>query len=124
MRYNRVDVPETYRRLVEAEFTDDYTMGYTSEIGFRAGTSLPFYFYDINVEIQQPIRIHPFAAHDYAFVNAKDEGQILQEMDLLYHKVKQINGNFLTIFSNELLGSKNKISWKDLYSNVLKRYHV
>ena len=47
MRYNRVDVPQTYQKLIESEFTDDFTMGYTSEIGFRAGTCTPFYFYDI-----------------------------------------------------------------------------
>src|SRR5690606_21504496 len=45
LRYNRVNVPATYRNLVETEFTDDFSMGYTHEIGFRAGTCTPFYFY-------------------------------------------------------------------------------
>ncbi|MEP2278038.1 hypothetical protein, partial [Maribacter sp.] len=31
MRYNRVDVPQTYRNLIAAEFTNDFTMGYTFE---------------------------------------------------------------------------------------------
>jgi len=66
LRYNRVDIPESYRTLVDAEFTDDFTMGYTHEIGFRAGTCSPFYFYDINLELQQPIKVYPFAIHDYA----------------------------------------------------------
>ena len=38
IKYNRVDVPQTYRNLVDAGFTDDFTMGYTHEIGFK-GTS-------------------------------------------------------------------------------------
>jgi len=59
MRYNRVNIPKTYQDLVETEFTDDYTMGYTHEMGFRAGTCTPFYFYDINLEVQQPIKVHP-----------------------------------------------------------------
>ncbi|MEO0901113.1 MAG: hypothetical protein AAFY00_03530, partial [Bacteroidota bacterium] len=49
LRYNRVNVPITYRTLIEAEFTNDFSMGYTHQIGFRAGTCSPFYFYDISL---------------------------------------------------------------------------
>lgn len=124
LRYNRVDIPETYRNLVDAEFSDDYTMGYTHEIGFRAGTCSPFYFYDINLEVQQPIRIHPFAVHDYALINFNKEKEVLDEIQLLYHDVKRVNGSFITIFSNELIGSEQKVSWKNLYESVLKKYNV
>jgi hypothetical protein len=123
-RYNRVDVPATYRHLVEAEFTDDYTMGYTHEIGFRASTSHPFYFYDINLEVQQAVKIHPFAVHDYALQkNASKEG-ILMELDALYHHIKEVNGDFVTIFSNELLGEEHSVDWKDLYYTVIQKYHA
>ena len=124
LRYNRVDVPDTYRYLVEAEFTNDYTMGYTHEIGFRAGTSNPFQFYDINLEVQQPIKVHPFAFHDYALINLKTEDQIFDELDGLYQAVKKVNGNFISIFSNELLGKKQKLSWLKLYEKVILKYHV
>ena len=124
MRYNRVDIPNTYRNLVEAEFTDDYTMGYTHEMGFRAGTCTPFYFYDINIEVQQPIRIHPFAVHDYALLNLATETEISDKVDSLNQRVKQVNGDFLTIFSNELLGNSSKIDWKILYEKFIKNYHV
>lgn len=123
MRYNRVDVPETYRNLVDAEFTDDFTMGYTHEIGFRAGTCTPFPFYDIPLEAQQPIRIHPFAIHDYAFQNLKSEGEILERMDILFNEVKGVNGYFNTIFSNELLGGKGRVAWMELYAKVIGRYN-
>ncbi|QCX01092.1 hypothetical protein FGM00_13565 [Aggregatimonas sangjinii] len=124
MRYNRVDVPETYRRLVEAEFADDYTMGYTHETGFRAGTCTPFYFYDINLEIRQPIRVHPFAVHDYAFINLTNRTEILDKIDGLYEQVKKVDGNFITIFSNELLGGSSSVNWLDLYKTVLDKHHV
>ena len=124
MRYNRVDIPETYRNLVEAEFSDDYTMGYTHEIGFRAGTCSPFYFYDINLEVQQPIRVHPFAVHNYALVNFKKEQQVLDEVQPLYQDVKRVHGSFITIFSNELLGSAQNVDWKKLYESVIKGSNV
>jgi hypothetical protein len=124
LRYNRVDVPSTYRNLVEAEFTDDYTMGYTHEIGFRAGTCRSFYFYDINMELQQPIKIHPFAVHDYALTRYQSKGDILDKVNLLYQQTKSVSGDFITIFSNELLGGTQRVDWKDLYLTMLESYHV
>ena len=124
LRYNRVDIPLTYRNLVEAEFTDDYTMGYTHEMGFRASTSFPFYFYDINLEVQQPIKIHPFAVHDYALSKLKSIEEINAKLDFVYGQIKKVNGKFNTVFSNELLGEQGFVDWKQLYENVLRKYHV
>ncbi len=124
MRYNRVDIPNTYRNLVDAEFTDDYTMGYTHEIGFRAGTCTPFYFYDINLELQQPIRVHSFAFHDYALVSMASKEEISEKIRALYQRVKSVNGGFTSVFSIELLGGDKAKDWKDLYEKVLNEYHV
>ena len=124
LRYNRVSVPTTYRNLVETEFTDDFSMGYTHEIGFRAGTCTPFHFYDINMEVKQPLKVHPFAMHDYALVNYKNRDEIFEKMDRMYRLVKQVNGDFIIIFSNELLGSRHSLDWMELYQSFLKRYYV
>ncbi|WP_228234911.1 polysaccharide deacetylase family protein [Allomuricauda sp. M10] len=124
LRYNRVNVPAAYRNLVETEFTDDFSMGYTHEIGFRAGTCTPFHFYDINMEVRQPLKVHPFALHDYALVNFKNPSEVFEKMDRVYRMVKQVNGNFIMVFSNELLGGKHHMDWMELYQSFLKRYYV
>jgi hypothetical protein len=124
MRYNRVNIPKTYQDLVETEFTDDYTMGYTHEIGFRACTCTPFYFYDINLEVQQPIKVHPFAVCDYAFLKYKKQEEVFEQLDFLFRQVKEVQGNFNIVFSNELLGSSNRLQWLKLYKAILKRYYV
>ena len=123
MRYNRIDLPQTYRNLIDAEFTNDYTMGYTHESGFRAGTCTSFYFYDISLEIQQPIRIYPFAIHDYALTSFKSSDDILKHIGALHKEVKKVNGDLVTVFSNELLGETLfKVDWKELYRNTLRNY--
>lgn len=124
MRYNRVDIPETYRNLIEAGFTDDYTMGYTHEIGYRAGTCTPFYFYDIPLEVQQPIKIHPFAVHDYGLLKYRNRKEAFSAVEKLYLETKRVKGRFITVFSNELIGGESKLNWKNLYSSILKRVHV
>ena len=124
MRYNRVDIPSTYRNLVDAEFTDDFSMGYTHVMGFRAGTCTPYNFFDITMEIQQPVRVNPFAIHDYALLKYDSVEDALLALTDLYNNVKRVNGTFCTVFSNELLGGSQKVDWLDLYRNVLKKYHV
>lgn len=124
IRYNRVDVPQTYRDLVDAGFTDDFTMGYTHEIGFRAGTSFPFYLYDINMEVQQPIRVHSFAFHDYALHEDTSMNDILEKVKSLYQEAKKVNGELISVFSNELLGTEHNIDWKRTYETVINKYHV
>jgi hypothetical protein len=124
MRYNRVDVPETYRNLITAEFTDDYTMGYTYELGFRAGTCTTFQFYDIPLEVKQPIKVHPFAIHDYALSKIKKDEVILQQVKKITDEVNQVNGTAIVMFSNELLGNKDDRDWMSLYAEILKEQHV
>ena len=123
MRYNRVDIPITYRNLVDAEFSDDFSLGYTHVLGFRAGTCSAFNFYDINMEVQQPIRVHPFSVHDYALLQYKTEQKMISAMSTLYQQIRKVNGDFTTVFSNELLGGSQKINWLDLYKNVLAKFH-
>lgn len=124
MRYNRVDIPETYRNLIAAEFTDDFTMGYTYELGFRAGTCTPFQFYDIPLEVKQPIKIHPFAVHDYALSKIKRDEAIVQQVEKLMREVKAVNGTLIAMFTNELLGNTDGQDWMSIYATILKAQHV
>ena len=124
MRYNRVDVPETYRNLITAEFTDDFTMGYSHQIGFRAGTCTPFQFYDIPLEVQQPIKIFPFVLHDYSLLEIDKKLELERRMDAIYNEIKLVKGTFISVFSNELLGSQHKFDWKEVYYHLITKYNV
>ena len=50
----RLSMPETYQNLLDLDMKEDYTMGYEKAVGFRASTCTPFYFYDLDYEIQTP----------------------------------------------------------------------
>ena len=123
LRYNRVNIPQSYRDLIEAEFTEDYSLGYTHRIGFRASTCTPFFFYDIALETQQPIRIFPFAFQDYSLLSYPSKQALWEALDGLYRNVKKVNGQFRCVFSNELLGGHQTKGWLKLYEEVLRRYH-
>ena len=124
MRYNRVEIPNTYRNLVDAEFSRDFSMGYTHEIGFRASTCTPFFFYDIALETQQPIKICPFAFHDYALTRYTSEETLIADLDEVFECVKSVKGRLIPVFSNELLGGDQRINWLELYEKIIRRFHA
>ncbi|WP_268223199.1 polysaccharide deacetylase family protein [Sinomicrobium oceani] len=114
-RYNRLHIPDTYKAAVEAGFNEDYTMGYSNDVGFRAGTCTPFYFYDISYEIQLPLKVNPFCVQDSALMLLENEREALDKMKVLYDRVKQVGGNFITVFSNERWTEESRVDLKKVY---------
>lgn len=115
-------LPETYRRLVELDITDDYTMGYALQVGFRASICTPFYFYDLDNEQVTSLKIHPFAVMDatlkyYMKVSPADA---MNHILPLIEEVRNVNGDFISLWHNESL-SENKLwsGWKTVYEQMV-----
>ncbi|WP_239524948.1 polysaccharide deacetylase family protein [Leptobacterium flavescens] len=123
LRFNRVNIPESYKTVVEAEFNEDYSMGYTLFPGFRAGTCTPFFFYDISFEVQLPLKVTPFCVEDYGLTRYKNTKEAVQVYRRIREQVRKVNGTFVTVFSNEILGGAMKQPWKDIYYELLKDKH-
>ncbi|WP_439132694.1 polysaccharide deacetylase family protein [Polaribacter sp.] len=121
--YLRFSLPDTYQHLIDLEIQEDHSMGYASNIGFRASTCTPFYFYDLDFEIQTPLKVYPFAVMDttlneYMGLTPK---QSLGKIRDLKNEVKAVNGTFITLFHNETLGDYLRWrGWKRLYESTLK----
>ncbi|NJO89826.1 MAG: hypothetical protein HC831_13425 [Chloroflexia bacterium] len=49
--------------------TNDYSMGYSSHPGFRAGTCTPFYFFNLKTDEKTNLKITPFAVMDVGFID-------------------------------------------------------
>ncbi len=62
--YLRLSLPNTYRELQKAGITTDYSMGFAAQAGFRAGTTEPFWWYDLEQEQITNLRVYPFAVMD------------------------------------------------------------
>jgi hypothetical protein len=121
--YLRVDLPETYQNLVDLEVAEDYSMGYSQQYGFRASTCTPFYFYDMEFEIQTPLKLVPFAVMDVTlkdylqFSNRKTLATILE----LAKEVKKVNGTFVTLMHNETFNKFGRFkNWQLMYEKMVK----
>lgn len=121
--YLKLTIPDTYRKLIETGITEDYTMGFAARPGFRAGTCTPFFFYDLEKEIQTSLKIFPFQVMDgtlnhYMKLNT-DEA--IEKIHKIVLAVKKVNGTFISLWHNESVGEQRE--WKDwsgIYEEMLK----
>ncbi len=119
----RFNLPATYRQLIDAGITDDFSMGYGSINGFRASISTSFYWYDLEKEEQTSLLIHPFCFMDAnAFFEQKlTAEEALDEMLSYYKKIKNVNGQMITIWHNTFLGTDKLFEgWKEVYEEFIE----
>ncbi|RXP63276.1 hypothetical protein EC396_02295 [Lutibacter sp. HS1-25] len=118
----RLIIPETYQNLIDLDIEEDYTMGYAKYAGFRASTCTPFYFYDLDFEIQTPLKLYPFAFMDGTL---KDYMKLSNEESLalifkLKDEVKKVNGTFISLLHNETLSEgEHWAGWNEIYLKMV-----
>lgn len=103
--FGKITLPEAYRNMIELEVTNDYSMGYEKNGGFRAGTCSSFLFYDLDYEVQTPLTIYPFC---FAVTN-KDTitsiNHVKEKMLFYMNQVESVQGTFIPVFGNAVLGA-------------------
>jgi hypothetical protein len=119
----RLSVPETYQRLIERDITDDYTMGYADFTGFRASICSPYFFYDLDLEIETPLRLHPFAVmdgtlKDYLQLKPEDAMNVISP---LITEVKSLKGEFISVWHNESFAENERWKgWRAVYEQLIQ----
>ncbi|WP_223032946.1 polysaccharide deacetylase family protein [Hanstruepera marina] len=119
--FSKLNLPNSYRNLVELEILEDYTMGYVNHMGFRAGTCTPFLFYDLDFEIQTPLMIHSYHVMDYTLLKTQsllDKKKVLNE---IIREVKLVNGEFIPVFHNYTFSDIDRWKgFKELFNLILE----
>jgi hypothetical protein len=118
-------LPESYHQLVKAGFTDDYTMGFASDTGFRAGTSRPFRFFDIQTDELLPLTVHPYCVmdgslKDYVHLSlASSEAELAKMGDY----IRSIDGRFEMLIHNETLSENRRWKgWTLMLENTIRKF--
>jgi len=119
----RLMLPHTYRNLIDNDITDDYSMGYAALPGFRAGICDSYNFYDLDMEVETKLRIHPFmmmdgTLRDYMQLSPAD-AKI--QIAALIAEVRKVNGTFVSLWHNEPLSDQKRWKgWRDVYEFLIK----
>jgi hypothetical protein len=122
--FSKLNLPESYRNLVELEILEDYTMGYVNHAGFRAGTCTPFFFYDLDYEIQTPLKIHSYHLLDYSLLKIHSLLDKKKALNELINQVKQVQGEFIPVFHNYTFSDVDRWKgYKELFNIILESAH-
>jgi hypothetical protein len=120
--YIKNTIPDTYRNLISIGITEDYSMGYGSHLGFRAGTGASFLWFDILADKATSLRIFPFCfmdatAHFEEKLTVEQAFDILKEME---HHLRATGSVLTTIFHNFSLGTDpDWKGWKEQYESFV-----
>ena len=118
----RLRLPQTYRILESLSITDDFSMGYASELGFRAGTGRSFLWYDLEKERCSELRVHPFCfmdatAHYYKNLTAE---QAFTELETMNAILKKTSSKLMLVMHNYALGNDQEWeAWQKAYEHFL-----
>lgn len=119
----RMNLPRSYQKLIELDVKDDFTMGFASQAGFRAGIADAFPFFDLENDVTTPLMVHPFALmdgtmRDYLNMSVDESFSLACR---LIDEVKAVNGTFIYLTHNETLGGEKRWKgWPEMYEKMIR----
>lgn len=121
--FSMLKFPDTYYTLLELGITNDYSMGYSLHNGFRASICYPFYWYDLDDELETGLKIHPYCLSETTlrYTDKATPQTIVEMAKPIIEEVKKYNGELVTIFHNDTMGTaQDWIDWKNVYEDIVK----
>lgn len=120
--YLKVQMPDTYRNLINAGLEHDHTMGFADHPGFRAGTAYPFYWYDLEKNRPTNLKVHPLIFMDVTFrlyLNATPD-ECLEIIERICQKMLTTGGEFSWLWHNSSFEKANGWKkWTKVYQKLL-----
>jgi hypothetical protein len=117
----KLQFPTTYQRLIAEGITQDFSMGYADDIGFRASTSHSFFWYDLTKEEATPLVVTPFAAMDVTlkeYLNLTPSAAF-DAIQSLKKNMQNTGGQLITLWHNSSF-DKDWKGWKEMYFSVFQ----
>jgi len=106
----KMSFPDTYEALLEAGISKDYSMGYASYSGFRAGIASSFNFYNLKTDQETSLQVYPFMFMDTTlddYLSLEPEAY-LDAVAPMIEEVKAVRGTLIGIWHNYALADNTK----------------
>jgi hypothetical protein len=120
--YARLHFPKTYQVLMENGILNDFSMGYHNHVGFRASISTPYFWYDLESEIETNLKLYPYIFSETSLrygLKVQPENAI-SEVKPMIDSIKNTGGTFTAMFHNESMGDYGEWKgWKNLYEEIV-----
>jgi hypothetical protein len=118
----KLTFPDTYRNLINFGIKEDYSMGYGSLTGFRAGISRAFNFFDLPMNQETTMRIVPFQIMDRTLLSYMklSAEEAIEEFTYYTEMIRKVGGEFVCLWHNEGLSDKDEWKgWRNVFLHVI-----
>lgn len=121
--YLRLYMPGSYKNILHAGISEDYSMGYPDEPGFRAGIARPYFFYNVSEDKLTNLKIIPFQVmdstlYDYKKLDPDSSKEIILK---LINETRSVGGLFVSIWHNtSLIDNEEWKGWREVFEFMVK----
>jgi hypothetical protein len=119
----KISIPTTYRNFEKLSIKKDHSLAFADMPGFRAGTSLPFPFFDVENSKILDVTVYPFALMDTTFTTYLNQGpeECLEKVSVIISNVKKVGGRMEILWHNETLNNLGPWKgWGDVLEQIIK----
>lgn len=104
--------------------TDDYTLCYAEQPGFRCGTCHPYPLFDTENDcathiIEHPLIVMDGSLFDYLHLNISDSNALIER---LHQRCTAVEGDFVLLWHNHLLSRSYRELFENIYLPLIKQY--
>ena len=119
----KIVFPLSYRNLSAAGISEDYSMGFQDEPGFRAGIARPYMFYDVAEDKRTNLTIFPFQVMDVTLKGYKklNPEMAKETISNMISQTRKVGGLFVSIWHNTtLLDTPECRKWREVFEFTLR----
>ncbi len=122
--YLRFQLPTSYTQLLQLGISEEYSMGYAEVPGFRAGTSHPFYFFNLQNNQETSLKVIPLILMDVSMANylKLDHADAQKKISQIIESIKAVDGTFTSLWHNSSFCALNNMEgWSSVFEYMLQQ---
>ena len=118
----RIRFPDTYKIVREHGILEDYTLGYTTQTGFRGGLARSWNQYDLEHEVETNLRLTPLIVMDRTLKDQMklDPEQAASEYRYYTEIIRQVGGEFVCLWHNDAVSDQGEWKgWRKVFEDMV-----
>lgn len=120
--YLCINFPKTYRSLIDHGIENDFSLGFHDHVGFRAGTTNSYCWFDLENNLATDLLIHPLIAMDVSLKKymALSPSDALDAVKKLIDACKSVQGPFCLLWHNSsFYKEEGWEGWEETYWGIV-----
>ena len=116
-------MPKTYQGLIKLGISEDHTMGYSTHMGFRAGITSSFFWFDLDNNKRTSLKLVPFCIMDITpmYYRKETPDQASASINKMIQSVLEVDGLFVSLWHNDSLSETDRWKgWRKVYERMIK----